>query len=358
MIFSLKKVSGGIDKIYDVPLVFLENAIWEYEFSEKLFPVWFRKVLNRCPGVRDKFKSLFEKFKILNKRKQRYFIDLYRNSKNIDFICSDVSNIYPTIDKIDVILKKEIIELFKFLFEGTVGTEIFRQQSKMHINDHYEKFQELNNVFVCPFCGLETYTLPKFRRAEYDHFLPISLYPWLGVNFDNLVPMGDHCNGKKNQKNTLFSDKDANIRRSVWYPYKWISHGIKLNCLQKPTLLKIEGECEFIINASDSSNQNKIDTWNEIFEISDRFSEMLSTFHVRFIEDFAHKNDIKRKKLVPLEIKKELSKYQSKGIGHLSIEPLAKLKFLWSDYYIRKATDAEINVIANKIEHLRDRVKP
>jgi hypothetical protein len=358
MIFPLHKVVGGIDKINDVPLIFLENVSHANECNEKLLPIWFRKVYRRCPGVKDKFESLFHILKKIKKKRILEIIELYKRSKDIKNICSNSQDIYPTITKLDNKVKDAISNLFSFLFEKTIGTDIFKQQSGMHIDDHYASFQEINNIFICPFCGLETYTLPQFRRAEYDHFLPISLYPWLGVNFDNLVPMGDHCNGKKNQTNILFSDKAATIRRQVWYPYEWIYYKIEILCIQRPSINNIKGKWDFRIIAINSSEQQKVDTWNSVFEISTRFSEHMSIFHKKFIEDFAHKNDLKKKRLPPNQIINELRKYQQKGIGDIRLEPAAKLRYLWADYYIKTQDIKELAPISNIIANFNDRVMP
>ena len=48
MIFPLTQVTGGIDKIYDVPLEFLTKAQLSKICSDTLVPMWFKPVYNRC----------------------------------------------------------------------------------------------------------------------------------------------------------------------------------------------------------------------------------------------------------------------------------------------------------------------
>lgn len=358
MIYPLIQVTGGIDKIYDVPLVLLQNAQLAINCEPKLFPLWFRPVYNRCPGVKDRFEILFKAFKKLSGAKQRNIIDIYRTSRNVQNICSDDTSLYPLLTTLDKNIQGPLKSLFEFLFNETIGTDIFQKQSKMHIDAHYKKFQNKNNVHVCPFCGLETYTLPEFRRAEYDHYLPISIYPWLGVNLNNLVPMGDHCNGKKNAANILYSDAAATVRRQVWYPYEWINHSMSIVCKKKPNINDIKGEWEITFKANTSSNQSKIDTWTQVFEISKRFNNSLSTYHKRFIEDFAHKNELKGQRLTLTGLKDELRKYRDNGIGNIKLETMAKLKFLWADYYIKTTDKSQLAVLINFIAHQTSRVKP
>lgn len=358
MIFQINKITSRIDKIYEVPLVFLENTQTATDFGDHLFPLWFRPVYTRCDGVKDHFLILFNKFKKLSKVKQRFLIDTYRNSRDISMICNSGTILYPGIDKFDKKIQKPLNDLFHFLFDNTISTKIFKKQTKMHINDHYIKFQEHNNINVCPFCGVESYTLPAFRRAEYDHFLPISIYPWLGVNFNNLVPMGDICNGKKKSENVLYADYKLKKRREVWYPYEWINHSIKLICIKKPTIKDLKGVWDIDITATSQKNQEKINTWIQIFDIKLLYSEQISNYHKRFIEDFAHKNNLKGQKLTITKLILELKKYRNYGIGDLKLEPLALLKFIWAGYYINTTDKSQLSILTYSIATLGVRVNP
>ena len=358
MIFPLIQATGGIDNIYDVPLEFLTNAQLSKTCSDSLVPIWFKPVYNRCPGVKAKFETLFKAFKRLNKSKQTEFISVYTTSKDIKNICSDLTNIYKGIDKYDKPIRTPLKNLFEFLFNETIGTAIFKTHAKMNINEHYAKFQEKNNIHVCPFCGLETYTLPVFRRAEYDHYLPISIYPWLGVNFNNLVPMGDHCNGKKNDCNILYNDYSAGTRRAVWYPYEYFEYSVSLICTKKPSLLDMKGDWVVSFKASLAENQEKINTWNEVFEIPLRFNKEIGRLHQRFIEDFAHKNNLYGNRLTETQLIAELKKYRDNGIGDKRIETLALLKTIWAEYYIKEKDKSQLSLLINFISSLKKRAKP
>lgn len=357
MIFPLIKIQGGIDRIYEVPLVFLENSQNAHTCAINLFPKWFRPVYTRCPGVKDRFQELFKVFKRIKKSKQRFLIDKYRSSRDIMSICSSKAVLYPELDQIDSTIQKPLFDLFNYLYEKTIGTEVFKTNSGMHINDHYEAFFKANEVHVCPFCGMESYTFPEFRRAEYDHYLPISKFPWLGVNLNNLIPMGDHCNGKKNDVNILYSDYDAKTRREVWYPYRWTSYAMNLTCIKKPSITENNGEWKVSLKAADGSDQEKIDTWNSVFKIELQYSQAIKTFHRRFIEDLAKKNNLYGHRLTSIALKSELQKYRDNKIGDPKIETMAKAKFIWANYYFN-AKDSELAVITNAIAYLKPRQKP
>ena len=63
------------------------------------------------------------------------------------------------------------------------------------LEDFIDKFiAENKSIEVCPFCALESfYDLQGQSRREIGHWLCKEQYPYLVVNFDNLVPIGHAC---------------------------------------------------------------------------------------------------------------------------------------------------------------------
>ena len=59
------------------------------------------------------------------------------------------------------------------------------------LEDFIDKFiAENKSIEVCPFCALESfYDLQGQSRREIGHWLCKEQYPYLVVNFDNLVPI-------------------------------------------------------------------------------------------------------------------------------------------------------------------------
>lgn len=349
MIFKINKIESSLDKIYEVPLVFLENAQNTRECNRNLCPTWFRRVYTRCPGVKARFEDLFKFFKKLSKAKQRSFIDLYRKSRNIENICNDPLNIYPAYDKIDTRIINSIKNLFEFLYNETIDTDIFKHCTGMHIRDHYSQFMKKNIVHVCPFCGLETYTLPEFRRAEYDHYLPFSLYPWLSVNFNNLVPMGDHCNGKKNNANILYSNYATSTRRLVWYPYNWYAYSINVKCNAKPDINNPNGTWEVNLASELPAHTDYIKTWNDVFEIELRYTGEMQRFHKKYIDDFKSKNEIMGMRLTVNQLKEQLIRYRDTKVGDPTIETMSKLKYAWAEYFINCVDKSQLALIIQEV---------
>lgn len=170
--------------------------------------------------------------------------------------------------------------------------------------------------------------------------------------------MGDHCNGKKNASNVLYRNYTISSRRLVWYPYQWINHSILLSCKRKPTLTDMSGEWKVIFKASASKNQDKIKTWNDIFEIPLQFTEHIRTFHKRFIEDFAHKNKLKGQRLTKAKLVVELKDYRENAIGDVRLETMAQLKFIWASYHIKTNDKSQLALLTHTIEFLTKRTKP
>ena len=360
MIFPLIQIRGRISLIEEVPLAFLENARQRNGYGANLFPIWFRKVLTRCPGVNERFESLYNTFVKLNSSNQRFLIDAIRKAKQVAHTCNDITQ-KPTAktDLPSTEVQKSINDVYRFLFEETVSTKAFKNATGMSLTDHYEAFHTENKMVTCPFCGLETYSLPERRRADYDHYLSISEYPWLGVNFDNLVPMGDDCNGKKNATNLLYSVKgDKNTRRLVWYPYQHYNYALTATVVQKPTLKHPKATWQVQMTSPDANTQNRINTWDSVFGVKNSIEAAIARFHKRFIEDLCKKNNLYGARLTTKKLRQELQDYGDNKVGEVNLEPYAVAKKAWAAHYIHRASDPELAPIVNEISRLRRRPSP
>jgi len=354
MIFSLKHVKAKISKVNEVPLFFFLKSLNATKISLSLFPKWFQPVYKRCPGVGNVFNNAFLDFKKLNKKQQGILIKAYRKSLDVKKICNDSSIFVPCIDDFDPRIRLSLTELFRFLFENTLDTESFKSVCGMHIKDHYDEFIRKNEIHVCPFCGLETYSLPDHRRAEYDHYFPITKYPLFGVNFNNLVPMGDICNGKKNDSDILY---ELNTRRLVTYPYQNLNYNLKVACKKQPTITDVYGEWEIDITAPSKKDQQRINTWDAVFNIKKQFASAFAIYHKRFAEDFARRNGLTGKVLSLSNLRKELKIYKANGPGDPKMDTMYTLRKAWADFYSTVKDDSELIVIKRMVQNQKPRMK-
>ena len=82
------------------------------------------------------------------------------------------------------------------------------------------QFIEKLGLKICPYCGRQHINIAKFSgyrasKPNIDHFLPKSLYPFLGISFRNLVPCCYVCNEVANKGN--YDPLEPNI--GLYNPY-------------------------------------------------------------------------------------------------------------------------------------------
>lgn len=145
------------------------------------------------------------------------------------------------------------------------------------LDDYYKKL--VGNDDVCHCCGIGTVlTNNNSHRDAFDHYLSKKKYPFVSVNFRNLIPICDACNSLyKNQKDTLFYvENGIELRRKVFYPfyengdevpYK-IKIGIHLACCYKTIGIKAD-----MINLiyDCPGHDEEVDSWRELYGIDERY---------------------------------------------------------------------------------------
>lgn len=179
----------------------------------------FRKYIDylpiKCPGSKDVLSYI-------NKRKKNkvLFSDLVDNiiKKNTLSKIKKYYQIYKSqnnkISKKDYNIKEEAIddefkELFiDFFYEkffdypkiwtliDPVKYKTIQLSRKMFV----ENFKKENDIEVCPYCDMDTtYNL---TNNEIEHFMPKSIFPFLSMNANNLIPSCQSCNKKVDGKGT------------------------------------------------------------------------------------------------------------------------------------------------------------
>jgi hypothetical protein len=205
--------------------------------------------------------------------------NVFINNNQIRKLCEDTSFPLEFLDSRLKELNREVKELFRHLYDETISATTFlRAISGASMFDHYRKFRSINAI-VCPFCGIEDYPDKKSgSRASYDHYLARALYPFAGVNFENLVPMCKGCNEwpNKHHNDILFTSKKRGKRRQVFFPYGDKS-GIKVKvaCVTKPSLEKKAGKWQVTLEPVNAKDSEKVKTWSRVFRLSPRLEARL-----------------------------------------------------------------------------------
>jgi hypothetical protein len=178
-------------------------------------------------------------------------------------------------------IQKPVEVLFKYAFELLEDLEIRK--------NHYQIIYRSIPSRICPFCGDENFAAlgsQGSRREALDHYLLKNSYPFAAANLRNLVPMGYKCNSQyKNTKDLLY--KDDGTRRRSFDPYNHATVVISLDNSQPFTGLR--GELQEPLpqwQIDFGSNSEEIDTWNDVFFIRDRYSNLLNDEFKNWFEIF------------------------------------------------------------------------
>ncbi len=223
----------------------------------KIFSKGSGKYRSKIGKLVDTFQKSFLE---LNNQKRNEFLKIFEETNEVSTLFISPSNAvrraeYPgrTGTTIHALLKE--------LFENTFNNEPF------NIRDHYKVYYGAHQNAWCPFCGMEKYTRPEVRKADYDHLLSKTDFPVAAVNLKNLVPMGDHCNRDFKKAIDLFISEDGTVQK-VAYPFtSTISPVISL----KGSKTSFSSESKRSWKLTITPRTQEVKSWNRLFSIESRF---------------------------------------------------------------------------------------
>lgn len=155
-------------------------------------------------------------------KEQKILIELMK--KNYDIVLPN----YRKDDK-----RLNSYKIVRYLFEQRTYDEFSKNieyRTKDGKNEIYGayKFVELLNLRTCPYCNRNYISViekndlnDKQTRPELDHFHPKSIYPFLAINYYNLIPSCSTCNKLKSDDNSLkllhpYDDDINKINITYW----------------------------------------------------------------------------------------------------------------------------------------------
>ncbi|UYW29035.1 hypothetical protein OKC48_11185 [Methylorubrum extorquens] len=139
---------------------------------------------------------------------------------------------------------------------------------------NYRKLYDRLKYKVCAFCGVEPLDAPGQKREALDHYMLIANYPFAGANFRNLSPMCSKCNSRYKLQQDILVDPMHGGRRTCCDPYNSPTLSLSLNN-SRP----FEGARVDLVNCPEwdiqwvGGHPGKVQTWESVFGISERYRE-------------------------------------------------------------------------------------
>ena len=233
---------------------------------------WFKNSVDNIYALfKDKSISQAEKDKF-----QRIFI----NNNEIEKLCNGSNtpvyskDFHPTI-------KDAIVNFFSELYTKFLGWKDIKDNYGTK-KDYYDALVSKTNKFKeCPCCGYgDLKTWFSDSRSAFAHYLPIKHYPLSSVNFDNLAPICDECNGRsvKGEKDILSKGK-----KKAFYPFgkthPVINVSIDFSTSIIPFSIDDLNDEKFDKNSfkiTYSVSSPEVDLWNTTYKIDSRYKGKLA----------------------------------------------------------------------------------
>lgn len=294
MIYPYTYFDHRIQKFHQ-GLVFFFTQMFRLDLEEydenQLLEEEFRILVRKSPArLEAPLKEIVKLYKLIEGvNDKRAVKEAFENNNNIEELCRGLGN-PKKFEELPDLIKDKIFTFWRDLWED------FSHQDSLntHVKDlcggvleHFHEFKKLptQGTKVCPFCGINGLKPgDDIRRNDYDHYLPKSLYPFIAVNFNNLVPLCDGCNSdEKKAKDVLF--KPDGSRRRLFYPFDPSIDPNKLSVAidvmdtytldTKSTRFKF-GLKHYYRILIDGVDDERITSWDDIYRIKERYQKNLA----------------------------------------------------------------------------------
>lgn len=235
--------------------------------------------------------SLCESLPLFSRKRIKY---AFRRNNDIEGLCNGKRPVY--FYQLPKVVEENMKPLFIRFYEELL------ERSKVGGDklEFYSALYKTNRFKFCNCCGYMPFDTGMLERREaYDHYLPKSNYPFSSVNFKNLVPLCYKCNSDRKR------DKDPiKNGRKAFYPYRDASIKIDISTTLGENFIR--SLYETIVNNTDedtlepptikdisikliAEEQEQVVTWDDLFQIKNRFSERTGQF------SFGHLYKMKRR---------------------------------------------------------------
>lgn len=291
MLFSIRpaleqsKVFDGLNRfLRELMLAALEGRA----FDSNVLPVGLHTAVDGNQATRDLANTLREALVGLEQRQQTALrSDLLLNTEPCNFLI-DRALAVPTIpDGVFSPLKNLSVHLFGRTAK-LVGVEVACGE---RVEDHCARFRAAaapGNGNVCCVCGTEY--LAQMRagvddneqwRGPYDHLLAKDEYPLFGIHPGNLLLICHTCNSKaKLAKDLLHKDGHRRLSFSPWTECALTTEvGVTIDDADVFPRVVVH------LQGGTADRQEKLDTWDEVYQIKGRVEGEFRALHTKIAED-------------------------------------------------------------------------
>jgi hypothetical protein len=239
---------------------------------------WFKNQIN----------LIYKVCKGLSTQERDSFKNAFQNNNRIEELCNGTKKPIP-LDTLRSELVVVLIPFFENLYTKFLGWKLI--WNKYGTKKSYYDALILQNKFnLCPCCGFGDFkTYYSKGYSPYDHYLPQLHYPFSVINFDNLVPLCHSCNSDYKGSTDILENG-----RKVFYPFASNHPQIEVEITVDKTALvklinKVEDNGVFIdkqnITITFNPKDDRIDSWDIIFKIKDRYFNKVADNRVSWLDD-------------------------------------------------------------------------
>lgn len=226
----------------------------------------------------DRIKAIYTLFAGLSQQQIETLTVVYKANNNIEMACTDTSTSiaqYADIAAINVELSSQLKAFYTGLWDKEFRGAAAIRYKVGTVDSHYKEFMAVNNIGVCPFCGLsDMLGKDSSNREAYDHYLPKSKYPFNSLNFENLFPACATCNSKsKTTKDPLYKGQ---TRRKAFYPFAQDHAGIEISVSLNAADISQLTNSNVVFLFGPASKQEEIEGWRELYKIDERYKEKIA----------------------------------------------------------------------------------
>lgn len=306
MLVNLQPFQTELRRLQEIPTAFFANLEAAVIFDDALFPNWIDTAFAGTQ-IKNKFRTIYVKYKAIADPVERArIIGAFTNNNQIENLCRNQAGLtcIPLINLHESI-RDEIDKTFLYLYETALEHHGFTVHVADTIKDATDRFIQACGMQICPICGLEGYmNLEGQSRIALDHWLCKDIYPVNAVNFENLFPLGDKCNGRPAKGTTNILIDEHGNRVTAFYAYQ--NHQtvrVNFSYNNEPSITPItDADWNLTIVPIDVDEQALFDSWNSIFNIQQRYNDYFRKFifplwendYKTFIDEsgIGHANDV------------------------------------------------------------------